>query len=266
LSLPSTSTARRAPLELTFVPRGAEEPLMGFYSVSPLTPGGWTALLDERGLPHNLRRLPITIAAGGQERSVDTRCLPMLPALAYLLAEPNGGEPSPSVKAWRLVARLTEHVIESGGERPALDRFAAAFPPLAHAAQSEHGELAEKVTAEAAVEQFVRAAMRSLAAAVRDPRLLTAADSYHDQIDLAVLQPALRSVAPDLGAVAPIVNLRQSLEPLELVLQLPPEPSAGWPLELSPPDFDRIRRAASILPLLAGVRDGPAELTLAQEA
>jgi SNF2 domain-containing protein/helicase-like protein/SNF2 helicase protein len=266
LSLPSTSTARRAPLELTFVPRGAEEPLMGFYSVSPLTPGGWTALLDERGLPHNLRRLPITIAAGGQERSVDTRCLPMLPALAYLLSEPNGGELSPSVKAWRLVARLTERVIESGGEKPALDRFAAAFPPLAHAALSEHGETADTVTAQAAVEQFVRAAMRSLAAAVRDPRLLTAADSYHDQIDLAVLQPALRSVAPDLGAVAPIVNLRQSLEPLELVLQLPPEPSAGWPLELSPPDFDRIKRAASILPLLASVRDGRAELTLAQVA
>ena len=239
---------------------------MGFYSVSPLTPGGWTTLLDERGLPHNLRRLPITIAAGGQERSVDTRCLPMLPALAYLLSEPNGGEPSPSVKAWRLVARLTERVIESGGERPDLDRFAAAFPPLAHAALSEHGELADTVTAEAAVEQFVRAAMRSLAAAVRDPRLLTAADSYHDQIDLAVLQPALRSVAPDLGAVAPIVNLRQSLEPLELVLQLPPEPSGSWPLELSPPDFDRIKRAASILPLLAGVRDGRAELTLAQVA
>jgi hypothetical protein len=266
LSLPSTSTARRAPLELTFVPRGAEEPLMGFYSVSPLTPGGWTTLLDERGLPHNLRRLPITIAAGGQERSVDTRCLPMLPALAYLLSEPNGGEPSPSVKAWRLVARLTERVIESGGERPDLDRFAAAFPPLAHAALSEHGEMADTVSAEAAVEQFVRAAMRSLAAAVRDPRLLTAADSYHDQIDLAVLQRALRSVAPDLGAVAPIVNLRQSLEPLELVLQLPREPSGSWPLELSPPDFDRIKRAASILPLLAGVRDGRAELTLAQVA
>jgi len=25
---------------------------MGFYSVSPLTPGGWSSLLDDRGLPH----------------------------------------------------------------------------------------------------------------------------------------------------------------------------------------------------------------------
>jgi len=61
---------------------------MGFYSVSPLTPGGWSSLLDDRGLPHNLRRLPVTIVAAGGERVVDTRCLPMLPALAYLLAEP----------------------------------------------------------------------------------------------------------------------------------------------------------------------------------
>ena len=60
---------------------------MGFFSVSPLTPGGWTTLLDERGLPHTLRRLPITILANGEERSVETRSLPMLPALAYLLSE-----------------------------------------------------------------------------------------------------------------------------------------------------------------------------------
>lgn len=38
---------------------------MGFYSVSPLTPGGWSSLLDDRGLPHNLRRLPVTIVAAG---------------------------------------------------------------------------------------------------------------------------------------------------------------------------------------------------------
>ena len=37
---------------------------MGFYSVSPLTPGGWSSLLDDRGLPHNLRRLPVTHDTG----------------------------------------------------------------------------------------------------------------------------------------------------------------------------------------------------------
>jgi DNA-binding response OmpR family regulator len=57
LSLPSTSTARRAPLELAFVPRGVEEPVLGFYSFSPLTPGGWIDLLDDLGLPATLRRL-----------------------------------------------------------------------------------------------------------------------------------------------------------------------------------------------------------------
>jgi hypothetical protein len=182
---------------------------MGFFSVSPLTPGGWTTLLDERGLPHTLRRLPITILANGEERSVETRSLPMLPALAYLLSEDEGpGEPSASVKAWRLVARLTERVIANGGEPPALDRFAAAFPPLAHAAVGENGDGPSPVDAQQAVEEFVRAAMRSLAAAVREPRLLTAPDSYHDQIDLSVLQPSLRKVAPDLGAVAPAAIAR----------------------------------------------------------
>ena len=239
---------------------------MGFYSVSPLTPGGWTSLLDQRGLPHNLRRLPITIVAGERELSVDTRCLPMLPALAYLLNEDEEGEPSASVKAWRLAARLAERVIDAGGDPPDLGRFAAAFPPLAHSALAEHGEEPAAMTAEAALDGFVQAAMRALAAAVRDPRLLTAPDSYHEQIDLSVLQPALRTVAPDLGAVAPVVNLRQSLAPLELVLALPAEPDGGWPLQLSPPGFDQLRRAANILPLLGMVRDDRAQLTLAQVA
>src|SRR5690348_2369480 len=241
---------------------------MGFFSVSPLTPGGWTTLLDERGLPHTLRRLPITIVANGQERSVETRSLPMLPALAYLLAEDDEGraEPSPSLQAWRLVARLTERVIESGGEPPALDRFAAAFPALAHAAVVENGEGPTAVGAQQAVEEFVRSAMRSLAAAVREPRLLTAPDSYHDQIDLSVLQPALRRVAPDLGAVAPVVNLRQSLDPLELVLQLPADPGGTWPLHVTPIDPGRIGRAANILPALSRIQDGRVELTLAQVA
>ena len=239
---------------------------MGFYSVSPLTPGGWTSLLDDRGLPHNLRRLPVTIVAAGAERTVDTRCLPMLPALAYLLTDHNGAEGSASLRAWQLVARLTERVVEAGGDPPALDRFAAAFPPLAHAAVSDHGEEPSLVTAESAVEEFVRASMRALAAAVRDPRILALPDSYSDSIDLSVLQPALRTVAPDLGAVAPVVSLRRSLESLELALELPAEPSGDWPLRITPPDASRIGRAANIFPPLAAARDGRVELTLSQVA
>jgi hypothetical protein len=194
----------------------------------------------------------------------------MLPALAYLLAEPeqpeNGEQPSASLRAWRLVARLTERVVEAGGDPPPLDRFAAAFPPLAHAAVADHGEEPSTVSAVSAVEQFVRASMRALAAAVRDPRQLTAPDSHHEAIDLSVLQPALRTVAPDLGAVAPVVNLRRSLDPLELVLQLPSDPAGNWPLHVTPIDPGRIGRAANILPALSRIQDGRVELTLAQVA
>ena len=109
------------------------------------------------GFPHNLRRLPITIVAGERELSVDTRCLPMLPALAYLLNEDDEGEPSASVKAWRLAARLAERVIDAGGEPPDLGRFAAAFPPLAHSALAEHGEEPAAMTAEDALDGFVQA-------------------------------------------------------------------------------------------------------------
>ena len=84
---------------------------MGFYSVSPLTPGGWADLLDGAGLPHALRRLPLRIGVGASAREVETRCLPMLPALAYLLGQ-NGGDESGSVRAWRLAARLVERVAE----------------------------------------------------------------------------------------------------------------------------------------------------------
>ncbi|MDX6534517.1 MAG: hypothetical protein QOF68_2261 [Gaiellales bacterium] len=238
---------------------------MGFYSVSPLTPGGWAALIDQAGLPHGLRRLPVAVAVGDGTRQVETRSLQMLPALAYLLAEPQGEE-SPSVKAWRLVARLTERVAERGGEPPDLARFAAAFPPLAHAAMPEHGEEPVVLPASEAVAEFVRASMRALSAAVRDPRLLAAPDAHSEYIDLSVLQPALRVVAPDIGAVAPVVKLRQTLEPLELVLSLPPVPEGMWPLEVRPEGFEGIKRAANILPLLSRIQGGRSELTLAQVA
>jgi SNF2 domain-containing protein/helicase-like protein/SNF2 helicase protein len=238
---------------------------MGFFSVSPLTPGGWATLIDHAALPHGLRRLPVTIAVGDGMRQVETRSLLMLPALAYLLGEPNGDE-SPSVKAWRLVARLTERVAGSGGEPPDLARFAAAFPPLAHAAMPEHGDEPVVLPASDAVAEFVRASMRALSAAVREPRLLAAPDAHGEHIDLSVLQPALRVVAPDIGAVAPVVKLRQTLEPLELLLSLPPVPEGTWPLEVRPEGFEGVKRAANILPLLGRVQGGRADLTLDQVA
>ena len=99
--------ARRAPLELAFVPRGVEEPLLGYYSLTPLTPGGWADLLDDVGLPDTLRRLSQTVAVGASHRTVEMRCLEMLPALAHLLAEREGPS-SASVRAWRLAARVVE--------------------------------------------------------------------------------------------------------------------------------------------------------------
>src|SRR5256885_1868653 len=42
---------------MAFVPRGVEEPVLGLYSFSPLTPGGWVDLLGDLGLPATLRRL-----------------------------------------------------------------------------------------------------------------------------------------------------------------------------------------------------------------
>src|SRR6185503_20806937 len=101
-----------------------------FYSVTPLTPGGWTGLLDDAELPHHLRRLPVTIIVNGGNREVEARCLPMLAALAYLLKQRDGALESPSVRAWRLAARIVEQVARNGGQPPDLERFAGAFPSL----------------------------------------------------------------------------------------------------------------------------------------
>ncbi len=238
---------------------------MGFYSVTPLTPGGWTALLDEAGLPHNLRRLPLTIVVGDLTRSVEARCLPMLPALAYLLADRNGPS-SASVRAWRLAARLVEQVVAKGGEQPDLSRFAAAFPPLAHASMSDLAEYDSPLSASAALEQFVAASGRALSAAVREPKLLTTADAHPDAIDLTVLQPSLRVVAPDLGVVAPVVGLRDTLEGLTLTLELPSDPSEAWPLLVTPAGFPHLARAAHIFRPLGRVRDGRLAMTVEQVA
>jgi hypothetical protein len=174
LSLPSTSTARRAPLELAFVPRGVEDPVLGFYSFSPLTPGGWTALLEEVGLPDTLRRLQQAVVIGGRRRSVEMRCLASLPGLAYLLTDRNGAS-SASVRAWRLAARVVEAAVLGGGTVPDLSRFAAAFPEAGHAVVDDGADPEGEpvaLTPEKAVAGFVDSSMHALAAAVRDPKLL----------------------------------------------------------------------------------------------
>src|SRR5690348_18443070 len=103
-----------------------EEPLLGFYSLTPLTPGGWADLLAELDLPDNLRRLTEPIAPAGRPRTAEMRCLTMLPALAHLLTH-SGGRSSGSVLAWRLAARVVEQAVLAGGAVPELGRFAAAF-------------------------------------------------------------------------------------------------------------------------------------------
>jgi SNF2-related domain/SNF2 Helicase protein/Helicase conserved C-terminal domain len=257
LSLPSTSTARRAPLELTYVARGMEEPLLGFYSLTPLTPGGWADLLAELDLPDNLRRLTEPIAPAGRPRAAEMRCLTMLPALAHLLTH-SGGRSSGSVLAWRLAARVVEQAVLAGGAVPELGRFAAAFPPTAHAVLRAADEDAEPEppTAAEAVAGFVDGAMRALAAAVREPRLLRAPDAHAEVIDLAVLQPLLRAVAPDIGVAAPVVRLQDSLAPLRLRLEAPADADGGWPLRCEPADPALMRRAAHIFPALQRAEDG----------
>ena len=205
---------------------------MGFYSVTPLTPGGWAQLLDEAGLPHSLRRLSDTIALGHRRRQVDFRCLSMLAALAYLLDDPPP-RPSASVRAWRLAARLVEQSVLAGGHSgPDLGRFSAAFPATAHAVVGfsilEEDERRRRPTRSRRCPAFVDAATHALAAAVREPKLLTAPDAHAEPLDLARLQPSLRAVAPDLGAVAPVVRLRDQLE-LELRWSCPTGDDR-WPL------------------------------------
>ena len=104
------------------------------------------------------------------------------------------------------------------------------------------------------------ATLRALAGAVREPRLLSAPDSHSGHIDLALLQPSLRAVAPDLGAVAPVVRLRDAVE---LVLELAlPDGDSAWPLAVSPDDPALLRRASSVFPPLARVLEGRVDLDL----
>jgi hypothetical protein len=241
-----------------------EEPVLGLYSFSPLTPGGWADLLFELGLPDTLRRLSQTVLVGGRPRSVEMRCLAALPGLAYLLTDRNGSS-SASVRAWRLAARVVEQAVLAGGNLPDLSRFAAAFPEAGYAVvELGDAEEPQAVAPEAAVEGFVDSSMRALAAAVRDPKLLRAGEVQLSGVDLAVLQPLLRAVAPDLGMAAPVVRLRDSLAPLQLRLELPATGGdEGWLLRATPDDPALLRRAAHVFAPLARAVDGV--LTLAAE-
>ena len=109
---------------------------------------------------------------------------------------------------------------------------------------------------------FADASMRALAAAVRDPKLLTSPDVHPVELDLSRLQPSLRAVAPELGAVAPVVQLRDTLD-LTLTLELPEPDSDGWPLRAVPADPALLRRAAHIYPPLGRMAEGFVELDLA---
>ncbi|HEX5558426.1 MAG TPA: SNF2-related protein [Gaiellales bacterium] len=241
---------------MAFVPRGVEEPVLGLYSFSPLTPGGWVDLLDELGLPPTLRRLNQTVVVGGRRRSVEMRCLASLPGLAYLLTDRDGAS-SASVRAWRLAARVVERAILDGGTVPDLSRFAAAFPEAGHAVVEDHeSEEPAPLAPEEAVAGFVDSSMQALAAAVREPKILRTGEVQVSGVDLSVLQPMLRAVAPDLGMAAPVVRLRDSLAPLQLRLDLPDDASGGWPLTVTPDDPGLLRRAAHVFAPLGRVADG----------
>jgi hypothetical protein len=184
------------------------------------------------------------------------RCLEMLPAIAHLLTERDGPS-SASVRAWRLAARVVEQSIVGGGDIPDLTRFSAAFPAAGHAVvvRDEEGEASPPAAVDA-VSGFVDAAMRALSAAVRDPRILRSPEAHGDIVDLGMLQPLLRAVAPDLGLAPPLVRLHDTLEPLVLRLEAPPDAEAGWPLHLDPPDPAILRKAARIFAPLGHAADG----------
>jgi len=81
---------------------------------------------------------------------------------------------------------------------------------------------------------------------------LTAPDVHHESLDLTVLQPALRAVAPDLGAVAPVVLLRDTLD-LTVRLELPGQANqANAALAIVAADRLGVRPAVA-LPALATV-------------
>ena len=88
------------------------------------------------------------------------------------------------------------------------------------------------------------------------PKLLRSGDVELSGVDLGVLQPLLRAVAPDLGMAAPVVRLRDSLAPLLLRLELPPDGAEGWPLRATPDDPALLRRAAHVFAPLARAVDG----------
>ena len=77
---------------------------------------------------------------------------------------------------------------------------------------------------------------------------MRAPEAHADIVDLGMLQPLLRAVAPDLGLAPPLVRLHDTLEPLRLRLEAPTDPDAGWPLHADPPDPALLKKAARIFP------------------
>ena len=228
---------RRAPLELAFVPRGVEEPLLGYYSVTPLTPGGWADLLGDVGLPDTLRRLSQTVAVGDSHRTVEMRCLEMLPAMAHLLTERDGPS-SASVRAWRLAARVVEQSVLAGGDAPDLGRFAAAFPAAGHAVliRDEEGEARTerpRRTRSRGSSTPRRARFRRRCAthgSCARPRRTPTSSTW------GCSSLSCGRCAPDLGLAPPLVRLTDTLAPLRLRLEAAPDSDAGWPLHVDPAD------------------------------
>ena len=246
--------ARRAPLELAFVPRGVEEPLLGFYSLTPLTPGGWADLLGDVGLPDTLRRLSQAVVLGDSRRTVEMRCLEMLPAVAYLLTERDGPS-SASVRAWRLAARVVERVDPRRRRRPRPGRFAAAFPAAGHAVlvRDEEGEVATETAADAVAGVRRRLDRARCPAAVRDPRSCGRPRRTPTSSTSGCCSRSSAPSRPTSAWLAPLVRLRDTLEPLRLRLEAPTDADAGWPLHADPPDPALLSGRRRLPP--AGARD-----------
>ena len=85
---------------------------------------------------------------------------------------------------------------------------------------------------------------------------MRAPEAHADIVDLGMLQPLLRAVAPDLGLAPPLVRLHDTLAPLRLRLDAPLDPDAGWPLHVDPADPAILRKAARIFAPLARAGDG----------
>ena len=265
MSLPSTSMTRRAPLELAFVPRGVEEPLLGYYSVTPLTPGGWADLLGDVGLPDTLRRLSQTVAVGDSHR---TR--------RDALPRDAAGDGPPPDRARRAVERVGARLaagrpgrraVGSGGRRPpptwAGSRPRSRRPGTRSSSATRRVRPAPEAATDA-IAGFVDAATRALSAAVRDPRIMRAPEAHADIVDLGMLQPLLRAVAPGPrpGAAARPAARHARAAPPAARGAAPTRTPAGRFTSIPPIRRSSGRRRGSSPPL---ARAGDGHVTLGQQ-